>query len=373
MILPLWNGVTELEILNRLVGNEEPVGPQLVRETFAELAKGGDLEAKWSQFLRQGFLPDSAWPEAALNFNAGGAVAAFNDYRPVNSDGLEVAFTPSSTLDDGRYANNGWLQETPDIVTKVTWDNAALLSPATAKSLGTNDGDMIELSAGHRTIEAAVLIAPGHADGVCSISLGYGRKNVTHVSDKVGFNAYPLRTTNGMSFAANASLRRTGAKHKFAETQTHQSMEGRDLVREGTAERYAQYFALHPSNAHLQGAVGDGGRSQHLHGMQRMRRRLPSGKQRADCRQRPSLTRPQHGVDPHGSLLCRRRGRSRNAHAGHHVPALRKCALRNCLPGQCDRAQRGRTQPHGLQPLYRHAVLREQLPVESPPFQFLRL
>jgi molybdopterin-containing oxidoreductase family iron-sulfur binding subunit len=240
MILPLWNGVSELEILNRLAGNEEPIGPQLVRETFAESAKGGDLEAKWSQFLRQGFLPDSAWPDAALNFNAGGAVATFNDYRPVNSEGFEVAFTPSSTLDDGRYANNGWLQETPDMVTKVTWDNAALLSPATAKALGISDGDMIELSSGDRAIQAAALIAPGHADGVCSISLGYGRKNVTHVSDKVGFNAYPLRTTNSMSFAANATLKRTGAKHKFAETQTHQSMEGRDLVREGTAERYAQ-------------------------------------------------------------------------------------------------------------------------------------
>jgi molybdopterin-containing oxidoreductase family iron-sulfur binding subunit len=240
MILPLWDGVNELEILNRLAGNEQPIGPQLVRETFAQIAGGGDLEAKWTAFLRNGFLPDTAWPDAPLAFDAGGAVALVAQYRPAAAGGLEIAFMPSSTLDDGRYANNGWLQETPDFATKITWDNAALISPATAKELGVATGDMVSLSAGERAMEAAALVAPGHADGALSIALGYGRVNITHVSDKVGFDAYPLRTTRGMTHVSNASLKRTGGKHKFAETQTHQSMEGRDLVREGTAERYAK-------------------------------------------------------------------------------------------------------------------------------------
>jgi len=231
--------VNELEILNRLAGNEQPIGPQLVRETFAGIAGGGDLEAKWTEFLRQGFLPDTAWPDAPLAFNAGAATALAAAFRP-EAGGLDIAFIPSSTLDDGRYANNGWLQETPDFATKITWDNAALISPATAKELGVATGDMVSLTAGDRSIEAPALVAPGHADGAVSIALGYGRVNITHVSDKVGFNAYPLRTTRGMTHVSNASLKRTGAKHKFAETQTHQSMEGRDLVREGTAERYAK-------------------------------------------------------------------------------------------------------------------------------------
>ncbi len=239
MILPLWDGVSEIEILNRLAGNEQPIGPQLIRETFAQMAGGGDLEAKWTEFLRQGFLPDTAWPEAPLAFNAAAAAALAAQYQP-SAGGLEIAFTPSTTLDDGRYANNGWLQETPDFATKITWDNAALISPSTAKELGVTTGDMVELSAGDRTIEAAALIAPGHADGALSIALGYGRVNITHVSDKAGFNAYPLRTTRGMAHVSNASLKRTGGQHKFAETQTHQSMEGRDLVREGTAERYVK-------------------------------------------------------------------------------------------------------------------------------------
>lgn len=239
MILPLWGGTSDLELLNRLAGNEPPIGPQLVRDTFAALAKGGDLESKWAEFLRQGFLHGTAWPEAALDFDAASAAKlAAGSAAP--SGGFEVAFTASSTIDDGRYANNGWLQETPDFVTKITWDNALLVSPATAKEMGITDGDLVELTAGGRRIEAAALISPGHADGAGSIALGYGRVNITHVSDKAGFNAYPLRTTQGMTFAANAVLKLTGAKHKFAETQTHQSMEGRDLVREGTAERYAK-------------------------------------------------------------------------------------------------------------------------------------
>jgi molybdopterin-containing oxidoreductase family iron-sulfur binding subunit len=170
MILPLWDGVNELEILNRLAGNEQPIGPQLVRESFAQIAGGGDLEAKWTEFLRQGFLPDTAWPEAPLAFNAGGAAALVSAYRP-ETGGLELAFIPSSTLDDGRYANNGWLQETPDFATKITWDNAALISPATARELGLATGDMVSLAVAERSIEAAALVAPGHADGALSIAL----------------------------------------------------------------------------------------------------------------------------------------------------------------------------------------------------------
>lgn len=254
MILPLWDGVSEIEILNRLAGNEVPIGPQLVRDTFARIAGGGDLESKWTAFLRNGFLTGTAWDDAALNFNAGAAAALAGQYRAPKAGDLEVAFIPSTTIDDGRYANNGWLQETPDFATKITWDNAALISPATAKKLGLAIGDMVTISADGRSIDAAALIAPGQADGAVSIALGYGRVNFTHVTDHIGFNAYPLRTSGSMTFAGGASLQRTGAQYKFAETQTHQSMEGRDLVREGTAERYAQdptFAALMGMDSHI--------------------------------------------------------------------------------------------------------------------------
>ena len=252
MILPLWGGMSELEILNRLAGNAEPIGPQLVRETFATVAQGANLEAQWTEFLRKGFLPETTWPESPLSLNAPAATALFAGLNLASAGSLEVAFTPSSTMDDGRYANNGWLQETPDFATKITWDNAALISPATAKSLGLTTGDMVELSAGDRKMEAAAIIAPGHADNAVSIALGYGRQKAGKISEGVGFNAYPLRTTGTMAFVSNASLKRTGATHKFAETQSHQSMEGRDLVREGTMERYVE----HPEFAQTMGMDG---------------------------------------------------------------------------------------------------------------------
>jgi molybdopterin-containing oxidoreductase family iron-sulfur binding subunit len=252
MILPLWNGVTELEILNRLAGNPAPIGPQLVRDTFAQVAQGRDLEAAWTEFLRKGFLADTAWPEAPLSFNPAAAAELASSFSLASGEGLEVAFTPSSTLDDGRYATNGWLQETPDFATKITWDNAALVSPATAKSLGLADGDVVKLSAGDSSIEAAAVVAPGHADDAVSISLGYGRASLPGAVGAAGFNAYPLRTSKGMTFVANASLKRTGRTYKFAESQTHQSMEGRDLVREGTAARYAE----DPSFAQTMGMDG---------------------------------------------------------------------------------------------------------------------
>jgi len=257
MILPLWDGISELEILAQLLGRPVPEGPELVRETFARINDAAD---GWTNFLRNGFLPESAWPEVALSFKGvgegNGAAAALPEV------GLELVFLASSSVDDGRYANNSWLQETPDFETKVTWDNVALVSPATAKKLGiraNNFGltdivaekmgneidydmvaDVIEISAGGETIRAAALVAPGHADDSISLALGYGRDGVSALMEKVGFDAYPLRTSDELRFRTNIKVRVTEEKYPLARTQEHRSMEGRDLFREGTLKRYGE-------------------------------------------------------------------------------------------------------------------------------------
>ncbi len=133
MILPLWNGVSELEILAQLAGRPKPQGPALVQETFAQMFNA-DPE-KWNSVLRVGFAPGSEWPAAPLSFSGGQATAAIKDIKPL-AEGIELVFLQSNSVDDGRYANNSWLQETPDFETKVTWDNVALVSPATAEKLG---------------------------------------------------------------------------------------------------------------------------------------------------------------------------------------------------------------------------------------------
>jgi molybdopterin-containing oxidoreductase family iron-sulfur binding subunit len=131
MILPLWGGRSELEILNALNGAPAPVGPELVQATFTQVANSTD-PAAWNAFLRDGFQPNSAFApvQAALNADSAAALAKTSVSK---SDGLELVFLQSSSVDDGRYANNSWLLETPDFVTKVTWDNAVLVSPATAR------------------------------------------------------------------------------------------------------------------------------------------------------------------------------------------------------------------------------------------------
>ena len=265
MILPLWNGISELDILAQLAGRPKLTGPELVQETFANL-HGGDAEA-WNTFLKNGFQPESAWPEAPLVFRAAQAAKVFQGVAPVTA-GIELVFLQSSSVDDGRYANNSWLQETPDFETKVTWDNVALVSPATASQLGikvnnftwtdqvadlinpiseenlkneaTFDivADMIEIEAGGNSILVAALVAPGHADDSISVALGYGRNDVSALMEGVGFNAYPLRSTEAMRFRDGVTVKLSGQTYPLARTQEARSMHGRDLFREGTLERY---------------------------------------------------------------------------------------------------------------------------------------
>jgi len=259
MVLPLWNGVSDLEILNKLAGAPTPEGPALVRQTFQTIAANPGPDG-WNAFLRDGFLPDSAFAQTTATFNAETAATLAKSAVIVQPDAMELVFLQSSSVDDGRYANNSWLLETPDFVTKLTWDNAILVSPATANKLGIksnnfnvlgeiaeklgNDvnydliADIVEISDGITTIEAAAIVAPGHADDSLSIALGYGRKSVSALMENVGFNAYPLRRSHCMRTLGSVTCKVTDRDYPMAQTQEHRSMEGRDLVREGTLERF---------------------------------------------------------------------------------------------------------------------------------------
>ncbi len=284
MILPLWEGVSELEILALLAGRPLPEGPELIRETFAGLTgtalpartEGGPLPefsdakatARWKEFLKTGFLPDSAFAPTQATFNMERAIGLARTGKAA-ATGLELVFLQSSSVDDGRYAGNSWLQETPDFETKVTWDNVALVSPATAKKLGirannysplydvplalnklTKDedlhsdadfdiiADIIEISAGGETIRAAAVVAPGHVDDSISLALGYGRVGQSAIIDNIGFNAYPLRVSDSPRFREGVETRVTSGKYPLARTQEAKSMHGRDLFREGTIQRY---------------------------------------------------------------------------------------------------------------------------------------
>ncbi len=254
MILPLYGGWSELDILARLAGLPKPQGPELVQETFRQVGKPGDFNADWNKFLHDGFVAGSNVNGRVLFFMASAAAAQVQEKAalpPVaGPDAIEVVLVADARVDDGRYANNGWLQESPDPITKLTWDNAALISPATAEKLGLDtrpdlgrvEFEVVEVKFDDaRRIEIPVLVTPGHADNSLTISLGYGRTMDGMICKGTGVNAYPLRTTAQPYFAVGAKVKPTGAKYRLAVTQGHHNMEGRALVREATMERYQSH------------------------------------------------------------------------------------------------------------------------------------
>ena len=255
MILPLFGGWSELDILARLLGQPKPDGPELVQETFKMLAKPADFKSAWNIFLHDGFLKgdDNKLNESALTFNASAAAKSLEDNsnQPSSENSYEIVFVGDYKLDDGRFANNGWLQELPDPITKLTWDNAALVSVATAAELGMDvkdhlgkqDFDTISITIDEkRKVEIPVLIAPGHADNSITIPLGYGRVFNGNIAKGAGVNVYPLRTSAQpyVVVGPKSMVKRTGKQYRLAITQDHHSMEGRAIVREATLDTYKE-------------------------------------------------------------------------------------------------------------------------------------
>jgi molybdopterin-containing oxidoreductase family iron-sulfur binding subunit len=162
--------------------------------------------------------------------------------------GLEIIFRPDPTVWDGRFANNGWLQELPKPLTKVTWDTVAWLSPQLAKERGVNDGDVIELKYRGNTTRMPALRVPGHPLQSVTVFLGYGRRMAGRVGnatkDAEPFNAYLLRTSDAPWFGNGLEIAKTGDRYPLAITQEHHLMEGRNPIRVATLEQYKNEPAI---------------------------------------------------------------------------------------------------------------------------------
>ncbi|HUZ06495.1 MAG TPA: TAT-variant-translocated molybdopterin oxidoreductase, partial [Candidatus Paceibacterota bacterium] len=240
LIQPLFGGINELEFLARIAGEEKSSPYEIVHETFAGIlnARERDLdmpwynrENVWKKFLFNGFLADSAAQPISVKFSA-----AFPRVTSLSSSAqnLEIIFYRDSKVDDGRYANNGWMQELPDPVTKITWDNAVLVSRKTARELGVANGDIVEISLNGKKVSGPIWTQPGMADYSLGLALGYGRERAGRVGTGVGFNAYKI--FGGKYIETGATIRKTGETYTIATTQSHWSMEGRPAVREANLE-----------------------------------------------------------------------------------------------------------------------------------------
>jgi MoCo/4Fe-4S cofactor protein with predicted Tat translocation signal len=222
LIAPLYQGCHSLYEVTGLLGNDPgKSNHDVVRDYWASQHPEKDkaFEDFWERSLHDGVMAGTALP--AINVAAGNSFAkpsAAQNTAPSASD-LEISFRPDPSIFDGRFANNGWLQETPKPNTRLTWDNAAMISPATAQHLSVTTGDYVKLQlSGHET-KAGIMIVPGHADNSVTLHLGYGRRRAGKVGTGLGFNANFIRTSVAPWASTGLRIEKTGDEYYFAVTQ----------------------------------------------------------------------------------------------------------------------------------------------------------
>jgi len=274
MIAPLFGGRSPLELLARLGGYAASDPYQIVRDSFKQLTGEAEFERRWREHVHSGLThvariekepgdeavanrDDRAQYRDVLESEHSRRLKSAARESAVGAQAVEVCFAADPSVYDGRFANNGWLQECPDPVTKLTWDNAAILSPSTAEGLGAATGDMIAITAGDKMLELPALVLPGCADDSISLPLGYGRTRGGTLGNHAGFDAYALRTWDQPGFGTTSKINKTGARHVLACAQEHWSIEGhevidgvlrdRAIVREGSLDQYRDEpdFAAH--------------------------------------------------------------------------------------------------------------------------------
>jgi molybdopterin-containing oxidoreductase family iron-sulfur binding subunit len=261
LIATLYGGRSAYEFLSNLLEEAPRSGHAIVEDYWRrewgkrDGAARGSFDLFWRKALHDGYVADTTRKTADAKLKAGWA-SRIKQERPADGD-YEILFRPDPTIFDGRFANNGWLQELPKPVTLLCWDNAILVSPATAEKLGvrTKEGphggshgegitDVVELDYQGRTLRAPVWIVPGQADGTLTVHFGYGRAHAGKLGSNIGFNAYALWTSAAPYFGSGAKVRKTGDRYTLACTQVHHSVdltreaEKRHIIRAGTLDQF---------------------------------------------------------------------------------------------------------------------------------------
>lgn len=222
LISPLHGGKSIIELMWALIGVPKS-GYDIVRSHYKAL---GLDEIAWRKFVHDGVLADSAEKPVTAKVSV-----PLNTVRNKPTSGVEVMFRACPKIYDGRFGNNGWLQELPNPMSKMTWDNVAQMSPAMAKSLGVQDDDVVELTYRGATVKAGVFVQPGQPNETVTIHLGYGRTRGGVIctvtgNDGGGFNGYLLRHSDAPYFDGGLEIKKTGSDMNLATTQGHQPLEG---------------------------------------------------------------------------------------------------------------------------------------------------
>ncbi len=245
LIEPMYVGVSAHEILEAIIDRSPRSAYEILRSHWSSPQPAPEFDAKWRRALSDGVVTELQPPSLA---GVGESIApgpsssplAKGERTEVRGSELEILFRPDVSVRDGRYANNGWLQELPRRFSSLTWDNAALISSELAKDARLNNGDVVDLTFRDRKLRAPVWIQPGQAKNSVTLPLGYGREIVGRVGRNVGFNAYALRTSDALWFADNLTIQKTGDRHWLVSTQHHHDVTGRGILHDGT---FAEFLA----------------------------------------------------------------------------------------------------------------------------------
>ena len=240
LIAPLFSGLSDVELLAGLAGEQDTTGHGIVRATAA--ARGITDELKWSTLLQKGVAEaGDAQLLGAIPVQDQAVSDAVRSIAAPNAAGegtFEVVFLPDHRMLDGRHANNSWLLELPDPISRITWDNAALFAPSTAKSLGIANGDMVRLSVGGASIDIVAWMQPGQDKASIALPLGWGRTKAGKNAVGAGFDVYPLRNSASPHFVSGVKVEKLGKSYPISQTQDHDSMEGRPLAIDASLAEY---------------------------------------------------------------------------------------------------------------------------------------
>jgi MoCo/4Fe-4S cofactor protein with predicted Tat translocation signal len=254
LIAPLYGGKSAHDLIAAMSDRPERSAYDIVRDFWSTGRLTPEFESAWRRWLHDGVMPNTAFAPKTVALSAG----VFASRTPQTGDagtqpGFEITFRNDPSILDGRFANNGWLQELPKPITKLTWDNAILVSPATAERLkvggspsitggehGQIVSDVVELRYDGRSVRGAVFTVVGHADDCVTVHAGYGRARAGHVGTGAGFNTNAIRTSDAPWSGRGAELVNTGDTFSLACTQYHHLMEGRGLIRAVTRDEYVR-------------------------------------------------------------------------------------------------------------------------------------
>jgi molybdopterin-containing oxidoreductase family iron-sulfur binding subunit len=246
LIAPLFDGHSEVEILSLVATGQFLASYELVRTTWNGLIKSNQFEEEWRRLLHDGVYSPSLGSVSSAIPKIRSDISLAGNWPTNNDDSkIEIQFAVSKMM-DGRFTNNGWLMELPDPITKAVWDCGVQVAPALADRLGVAEGEMVDISAGGRTLEAKLFIIPGHVDNCATLQLGYGRKMGGRIADGIGCDSFRLRSMTHPWYISGGGITPTGRNEIVSTTQSHNRMEGRPLLRENTLEGYKKSGEFYP-------------------------------------------------------------------------------------------------------------------------------